>query len=40
MRNDLLTDALTMLRAAGFAPHVVRNRHNKRWDRRRVKCNR
>jgi hypothetical protein len=27
MRNELLDEALTMIRAAGFKPNVVRNRH-------------
>jgi hypothetical protein len=27
MRNELLTEALSMIRAHGFEPSVVRNRH-------------
>jgi hypothetical protein len=29
MRNDLLDDAVEMIRAAGFEPRVVRNKHVK-----------
>jgi hypothetical protein len=29
MRNDLLNDAVEMIRAAGFEPHVVYNKHVK-----------
>jgi hypothetical protein len=29
MRNDLLDDALEAIRAAGFRPSVVRNKHVK-----------
>jgi hypothetical protein len=27
MRNELLSDALTMIRSRGFKPHVTHNRH-------------
>jgi hypothetical protein len=27
MKNELLEDALTMIRAHGFEPYIVRNRH-------------
>jgi hypothetical protein len=36
MKNELLDKALTTIRAAGFEPDVVRNRHWKvRWTDRR-----